>query len=196
MAMTTQPPSRPGGAPAAETSSASAGPSCACSPNQFSPDQAAHALRELASSWRQLFHAQPGAAAECRQRVTRRLSNQQWTVLEHAAHVRDMLHAKTVRLTRIRSYDEPVVDETLIDAPLAGDNEWDPAVIVLSLAANAERLVREIEATPPADWARTGIRNGVTVTARTLLQEAVHDASHHLHQAHALLAAMGAAPPG
>ena len=34
-----------------------------------------------------------------------------------------VLHAKTVRFTRILSYDRPVVDEPNSDMPLAGDNE-------------------------------------------------------------------------
>ena len=150
---------------------------------------AAVALSLLPHWWRQLF----GLNGD-RDLLRRRVGSESWSALEHGAHVRDMLHAKASRLERIQDGDRPQIDDVVIDAPRAGDNDRDAEVVLHVLGRNSVRFVKLVVDMPPEAWWQTGRREGREVSALELVREAVHDGVHHLRGARAQLVLLGATP--
>ncbi len=156
---------------------------CACGfdPDTTSPQDAALTLRSLSRRWRSVLAfdldaAEPAAALE------ERPFPGAWSALEHAGHVRDVLHSLSIRLDRVLREDDPVLPETH-DTPPAGANEQGPAVILAALAHTAEQLAESIETTPATEWHRSGHRGVSIVRAIDLVREAVHEGVHHLQEA-------------
>ena len=105
-----------------------------------------------------------------------------WSALEHAGHVRDVLHALCIRLQRVLREDDPILPQTHVTPP-SGANEQGPGVIMAALAHTAEQLAQTIEMSQPSSWSRTGIRGTDRVSALDLVREAVHEGVHHLQEA-------------
>ena len=158
---------------------------CACGfdPDLLSPQDAAVSLRSLSRRWRSVL-AFDLDAAEPEGVLGERPFHGAWSALEHAGHVRDVLHSLTIRLGRVLREDDPVLPETH-DTPPAGANEQGPAVILAALAHTAEQLAECIETTPPTEWLRSGRRgpDAEVVRAVDLVREAVHEGVHHLVEA-------------
>ena len=180
-----------GGAPheASEFSSRGACAACGFAPEQVGPDDAVVVLQSLPSRWRRalavhLDDPDPEAV------LAGRPSASQWTALEHAGHVRDVLHALDIRLQRVLREDEPVLPETHVTPP-AGANEQGMAVVLAALAVSTDQFAQTIARVDDADWSRTGRRRaGEIVTALDLVREAVHEGTHHLGTATATLEAL------
>ncbi|CAA9260446.1 MAG: hypothetical protein AVDCRST_MAG50-2970 [uncultured Acidimicrobiales bacterium] len=102
-----------------------------------------------------------------------------WSALEHAGHVRDILHALDLRLHRVLREDTPTLPETP-QTPPGGANEQGPEVVLAALTVNAEQLARTVSAVPGSDWLRRARRGGQDVTVLELAREAVHEGVHHL----------------
>jgi hypothetical protein len=174
------------GTPAAdEYTSSEACEVCGFDPDEVTPYDAAMTLRSFPRRWRSglamnLDDPDPEGI------LSGRPAPGQWTALEHAGHVRDVLHALDIRLQRVLREDEPVLPETHVTPP-SGANEQGMAVVLAALSVSADQLARTIEQTPSSAWSRTGRRAGRTVSAIALVREAVHEGSHHLHQALAVL---------
>ncbi|HEX2849764.1 MAG TPA: DinB family protein [Acidimicrobiales bacterium] len=105
-----------------------------------------------------------------------------WSALEHAGHVRDVLHALDIRIQRVLREDRPVLPETHTTPP-AGANEQGPPIVLAALNVSAEQLAQTVEAVPETAWSRLGRRGGREVTALDLAQEALHEGIHHLREA-------------
>jgi hypothetical protein len=160
-----------------------AGGPCACGfvPAQMSPLDAVSTLRSLPRRWRSAL-AFDLEAAEPEAVLAERPFPAAWSALEHAGHVRDVLHALSIRLLRVLREDDPVLPETH-DTPPSGANEQGPGVILAALALTAEQLAQCIETTPATEWHRSGRRAGTRVRAIDLVREAVHEGTHHLREA-------------
>lgn len=161
---------------------------CGFVPQSVSALDALEALGALPVRWRnalalRLDDPEPEAALRGRLRATG------WSALEHAGHVRDVVHALDIRLERVLREDQPTLPETHVTPP-AGANEQGVAVILAALAVSTDQLSGTIEATPAAAWSRSGLRRGVAVTALDLVREAVHEGSHHLDLATSTLEAL------
>ncbi|MEA3077974.1 MAG: hypothetical protein QOF60_2882 [Actinomycetota bacterium] len=170
------------GTPAVEEFSSSGPcPACGFDPDDVTPYDAAMTLRSFPRRWRSglamnLDDPDPEGI------LSGRPAPGQWTALEHAGHVRDVLHALDIRLQRVLREEEPVLPETHVTPP-SGANEQGMAVVLAALSVSADQLARTIEQTPSSAWSRTGRRAGRTVSAIALVREAVHEGGHHLHQA-------------
>ena len=153
---------------------------CGFDPDSFAPVDAAAALRTLHRRWRSVLAFDLESAEPEETLTSRPLGG--WSALEHAGHVRDVLHALCIRLQRVVREDDPVLPETHVTPP-SGANEQGPAVILAALSHTAEQLAQTIEMTPSTAWARTGHRGREQVTALSLVREAVHEGTHHLQEA-------------
>lgn len=179
--MSTNIASRSGSRPDATTVFASAG-TCGCGfdPDTVGPDDAVSLLRALPRRWRSAL-AFDLDASEPEALLTGRPSGG-WSALEHAGHVRDVLHALSVRVQRVLREDDPVLPETHVTPP-SGANEQGPGVILAALGHTAEQFAFLVETTLGVHWARGGVRGGHTTTALDLVREAVHEGHHHLLEA-------------
>jgi hypothetical protein len=172
--------SRPGPADAA-TSALGACPTCGFVADEVTPVDATVALQSFPARWRSalaihLDDPDPEAA------LTGRPAPMAWSALEHAGHVRDVLHALDIRLQRVLREDEPVLPETHVTPP-AGANEQGMAVVLAALTVSADQFAETVSRVSASDWGRGGRRAGQPVTALDLIREAIHEGTCHLHMA-------------
>ena len=161
---------------------------CGFVPDKVDPTDAAVALRSFASRWRSalaihLDDTDPEAI------LTGRPAPLGWSALEHAGHVRDVLHALDIRVQRVLREDEPVLPETHVTPP-SGANEQGMAVVLAALTLSADQFAETVMGIEELDWYRRGRRAGRFVSALDLVREAVHEGSHHLHLATETLVAL------
>ncbi len=107
-----------------------------------------------------------------------------WSVLEYAAHVRDvhLVFAERVRL--MLAEDEPGFPDWDQDqAAVAGRySEQEPAAVGRELVAAADRAADGYAAVPAGAWERRGRRgNGSEFSVATLGRYHLHDVVHHRH---------------
>ena len=151
---------------------------CGFVPDKVDPTDAAVALRSFAARWRSalaihLDDADPEGI------LTGRPTPLGWSALEHAGHVRDVLHALDIRVQRVLREDEPVLPETHVTPP-SGANEQGMAVVLAALTLSADQFAETVMGISELAWYRRGRRAGKLVSALDLVREAVHEGSHHL----------------
>jgi hypothetical protein len=154
---------------------------CGFDPDQVDPTDAHVAMSSFAGRWRSalaihLDDADPEAI------LTGRPTPLGWSALEHAGHVRDVLHALDIRVQRVLREDEPVLPETHITPP-SGANEQGMAVVLAALTLSADQFAETVLGIDELAWYRNGRRAGTLVSALDLVREAVHEGSHHLRLA-------------
>ena len=164
---------------------------CSFVASRVTPEEAVLALRSFPSRWRQALAVHLDDA-DPEGMIAGRPSALDWSALEHAGHVRDVLHALDIRLQRVLREDEPVLPETHVTPP-SGANEQGLAVVMAALTVSTDQFSQTIELTPSAAWGRRALRAGRPVTALDLIREAVHEGVHHLKLAVATLAEVRAA---
>ena len=159
---------------------ATSGPcdTCGFVPDKVDPTDAMVALRSFPSRWRSalaihLDDRDPEAI------LTGSPTPLGWSALEHAGHVRDVLHALDIRVQRVLREDEPVLPETHVTPP-SGANEQGMAVVLAALTLSADQFAETVRGISELDWYRRGRRAGKLVSAIDLVREAVHEGSHHL----------------
>jgi uncharacterized damage-inducible protein DinB len=111
-----------------------------------------------------------------------------WSVLEYAAHVRDVHRIFGERLRLILDEVDPLFANWDQDATAVAERYdlQDPAVVAVELAEAAEETAARFAAVPDDAWQRPGRRsNGSSFTALTLGQYYLHDVVHHTHDVHA-----------
>ena len=170
-----------GDAPAVDFATAGPCGTCGFDPDKVDPLDAIVGLRSFPSRWRSalaihLDDADPEAV------LTGRPEPLGWSALEHAGHVRDVLHALDIRVQRVLREDEPVLPETHVTPP-SGANEQGMAVVLAALTLSADQFAETVTGISELDWYRRGRRAGQLVSALDLVREAVHEGSHHLHLA-------------
>jgi DinB superfamily len=124
--------------------------------------------------------------------VTERPSDDRWSALEYACHVRDVFRIYDERLALMLNEDDPPFPNWDQDASAVDDayNEQDPAVVATEIVMAGNRLADAFEAVTGDQWKRTGVRSdGVAFTVDTFGRYFVHDPIHHLVD-------VGAGPPG
>ncbi|WP_114560893.1 DinB family protein [Desertihabitans aurantiacus] len=107
-----------------------------------------------------------------------------WSVLEYAAHVRDVCRVMGTRLRLMLQEDDPQFPNWDQDATAVEERyaEQDPAVVAVELEQAASELAAAWEQVPVDAWDRPGRRsNGSVFTVWTLGVYALHDLEHHRH---------------
>jgi uncharacterized damage-inducible protein DinB len=106
-----------------------------------------------------------------------------WSVLEYAAHVRDVYATFLIRLRRARTEDHPTLD------PMFGDlraqrlryNDLPPDAVLQELALAAQGFCEEVTDTADGEWDRRVRRlPGEDRTALWLVRHAMHEGVHHV----------------
>jgi hypothetical protein len=166
---------------AAEFAQMTACTTCGFVASEVTPGDAVVALRSFPSRWRHAL-AISLDDADPQGMLAGRPAAMEWSPLEHAGHVRDVLHALDIRLQRILREDEPVLPETHVTPP-SGANEQGVAVVLAALTVSTDQFSQTIELCPTSAWTRRALRAGRMISALDLVREAVHEGQHHLRLA-------------
>lgn len=134
----------------------------------------AELVRANAAEWPPLL-AHPLAA--------QRPSDDQWSALEYACHVRDVFDLFDERLRLMLTEDGPHFanwDQDVTAVEQRYDLQ-DPTTVAGELVVAGERCAARWETVTDDDWARTGFRSdGAAFTVESFARYFVHDPMHHL----------------
>ncbi len=148
-------------------------PVCGIDPTTVRPPDAVAAIRSYPRRYRRLLvrlDDEEGAGI-----VTRRPAPDQWSALEHAVHVADVMEAVDAAVERVQLHDDPsiAVDVGPPRPELVDD-------VLRRLGAASERLAERAVDIAGKDWQRGGrLPDGERVTALSLVRHAVHVGAHH-----------------
>jgi len=146
-------------------------------------------LRALTPMWETALEGLPDDVLQTRPAAEHR------SVVEHVDLSRSVVEQVRDLLERTQSADEGRQATT---APIVADPAGDPAAALAGLAA-AHQAVHDLGASlgPATDprWARSVEVDGAALDAAWLLRHAVHDSSHHLHEAGRAIHHLGAGAP-
>lgn len=134
-------------------------------------------IRSNAQAW-------PPLLAEPPDILRRAVSDDRWTPLEYACHVRDVFRLYYERLRLLLTQDDPTFPNWDQDRSAVDDryNEQDPAVVAGELTAAGDALAAAFEAVGGPAWERRGARSdGARFTVETFGRYLIHDPIHHLH---------------
>ncbi len=149
-------------------------PDCGFVAETFDPHDAPATIRANAGVWRVLLeHPQ----------ARRRPNDHQWSAVEYACHVRDVLRLYLVRLHLMLAEDGPEFANWDQDQA-AVEGRYDlqePAVVTAELEGAAERLATAFASVGDDQWGRTGFRSdGAAFTIGSFTRYMVHDPVHHV----------------
>jgi hypothetical protein len=116
--------------------------------------------------------------------VHARDSEDRWSALEYACHVRDVYRLFNERLALMVDEDDPTFANWDQDATAVADDygAQDPGVVGDELAVAAAAVAGAIDELTEGDWARTGARSdGAQFTVDTFTRYLIHDTVHHLY---------------
>ncbi len=150
-------------------------PECGFVAGEVTPDRVGAAVRDAVPRY---------VAALDRPDARTRPDPTTWSVLEYAAHVRDVFSVFDVRVQSMVEGDDPRFANWDQDATAVAEDyaHQDPAVVARELRIAGDRVAGRFDALVPDQWERPGRRsNGSVFTVRTLGQYFVHDVVHHLH---------------
>ena len=128
-------------------------------------------------------HTQAAALVVPEPAVRRRPDPDTWSVVEYVCHLRDVYASSTIRLHRIRTEDDPMLEPMLNDlrARRFRYRERDLHAMLDELAATATGFLDETWRVAGRDWERTATRlPGERRTARWVVRHAAHEGTHHL----------------
>jgi hypothetical protein len=151
-------------------------PECGLDLSGVAPGDVAALMAANAEEWRAVL-------AEDEEHVRTRPSDDVWSPLEYACHVRDVHRVFDARFQRALAEDDPLFenwdqDATAVAADYASS---DPATVAAELADAAGRLVGTLSEVEGADWERPCRRSdGASFTVASLALYLAHDPVHHL----------------
>jgi DinB family protein len=141
----------------------------------FPREDVADALRANAAQWRELL-----AHSEVRQRP----SDDRWSGLEYACHVRDVFRLYDHRLQLMLEQQDPSFpnwdqNQAAIDDNYVGA---DPARVADEIEDAGAALADRFDSVAGDQWKRTGTRSdGVRFTVDSFSRYLIHDPIHHVN---------------
>jgi hypothetical protein len=150
-------------------------PECAFDASTVEPQAVAAMIRANAATWQSVL-SRPGVSH-------RPATDDRWSPLEYACHVRDVFTLYDERLALMLDSDDPTYanwdqDETAVANRY---REQDPAQVGDELAAAASAIADRFDTVHGAQWQRTGNRSdGARFTVATFARYLIHDPIHHL----------------
>jgi hypothetical protein len=166
-------------------------PDCGFDAQSFDRARVGSMLRENAAAWQAIL----GRGAI----VGQRPSDDRWSALEYACHVRDVYRIYDERLRRMLTEDDPRYPNWDQDATALEDryHEQVPAQVAAELADAAAGLADRFDGVHGAQWQRPGARSdGARFTVESFGRYLVHDPIHHVHDVEQGFAALGGATDG
>jgi hypothetical protein len=149
-------------------------PECGLDVTELPASAVAGQLRANAMAWRPLLEDP---------RARTRPSDDRWSALEYACHVRDVFELYALRLALMLDEDDPTFanwdqDATALERRYA---EADPTAVAAALEASGAHLADRFDAVTDEQWARTGGRSdGARFTVDTFSRYLLHDPVHHV----------------
>lgn len=141
----------------------------------FPRDEVGPMVRDNAAAWRNLL---------AHQEVRTRPSDDRWSGLEYACHVRDVFRLYDERLQLMLADDDPLYPNWDQDeAAISGRyGEEDPDRVADEIESGAGRLADRFDEVSGDQWQRPGRRSdGASFTVESFARYFVHDPIHHLH---------------
>jgi len=151
-------------------------PECGFDASTLPKDRVAPLIRQNAAEWLVVLAEPVGL-------LRRRTSDQRWTPLEYACHVRDVFTLYGARLQMMLTLDNPTFpnwdqDQTAVEERY---NEQDPDKVASELASAATNLATGFDAVSDLQWERQGLRSdGASFTVDSFGRYMIHDPIHHL----------------
>lgn len=150
-------------------------PNCGFDASTCSPTAVAGMVLENVAAWRRLL-----AAGEIR---AGRPSDQTWSTLEYACHVRDVYRRYHSRIALMLTEVAPLFPNWDQDASAVDDGyeTQDPSDVVDQLGAAAEELAMQLQRVDSSGWDRPGRRSdGASFTVASIARYMIHDPIHHI----------------
>lgn len=151
-------------------------PECGFDASALDPAQVGQMVRDTAAAWLEVLARPEGE-------LRGRPSDDRWSPLEYACHVRDVLRIYDQRLALMLTEDGPHFANWDQDATAVDDryNDQGPAEVGRALASAAGPLADRFDGVAGDAWQRTGHRSdGATFTVDTFARYFIHDPVHHL----------------
>lgn len=149
-------------------------PECGFDASMLAVADVAAGIRDNAGRWRALVD---------HPLVAMRPSDDRWSGLEYACHVRDVYRLYDQRLARMLDEDDPLFENWDQDATAIEDayGDQDPGTVVTDLEAAGARLADRFDGVSGDQWQRPGRRSdGAAFTVDTFSRYLLHDPVHHL----------------
>jgi hypothetical protein len=166
-------------------------PECGFDATAVALDRIGQMVRDNATEWGRVL-------SRPRDEVTSRPSDDRWSALEYACHVRDVFHIYDQRLALMLTEDDPDFTNWDQDATAVAEryDEQDPAQVASAIAEAAGPLADRFDGVAGDAWQRTGNRSdGASFTVASFARYFIHDPVHHLDdvaKGFAVLSARGA----
>ena len=147
---------------------------CGFDTSSFPREQVGDMIRTNAAEWTSLLQ---------HPRVTKRPSDDRWSGVEYACHVRDVFRLFDSRLQMMLEEDDPLYpnwdqDKTAIEDDYANE---DPAKVALEIVEAGEVLAARFDSVHGDQWERRGSRtDGAHFTVETFARYLLHDPIHHV----------------
>jgi hypothetical protein len=151
-------------------------PECGFDATAVAVDRIGQMVRDTAAVWREILDRPRGELAT-------RPSDDRWSALEYACHVRDVLRIYDQRLALMLTQDGPHFANWDQDATAVAERygEQDQAEVAAAIADAAAPLADRFDSVSGDAWQRTGHRSdGATFTVESFGRYFIHDPVHHL----------------
>ncbi len=131
--------------------------------------------------------------------LRKRPSADVWSAIEYAAHSRDITALHAFGVEQALTVDEPtypaIVGDDLIESAALAYAHEDPDEVVTALDEHAAQLAQLASDAGPGAWSRGLTIGDSRSDVRRLLEHALHDSLHHLHDIERGLAVLRAHSP-
>ena len=151
---------------------------CGLDLDTINPPDAVAALRSFPRRYRAALTFEDDEDVDALAR--RRPDPDTWSVLEYAAHVRDVFRLFHDRIRLALRNDGAQVDDWDHDAAAERYADEEPRRVLDELVDAAETLATTIAEVPEKGWDDTVVRLGQPESVLAMARKAVHEGSHHL----------------
>ncbi len=158
-------------------------PECGFDVTSFPRERIGDMIRANAREWAGLLrHPQ----------VRVRPSDDRWSGLEYACHVRDVFLLYDERLRMMLEQDDPHYPNWDQDDAAAGYGDEDPDRVAGEIRDAADAVAARFDAVAGEQWERTGYRSdGARFTIESFARYLIHDPVHHVHDVREAYARLG-----
>ncbi len=150
-------------------------PECGFDARTFPREEVGRMVRANAAAWERVLARPDG--------LTTRPSDDRWSALEYACHVRDVFRVYDRRLEMMLTDDDPHFPNWDQDVTAVEEryNAQDPGSVASEITTAAARLADRFDSVFGEAWQRTGNRSdGARFTVESFARYMVHDPVHHL----------------
>jgi hypothetical protein len=152
-------------------------PECGFDGATVPPESVAALLRANAAAWERVLQ-------QADEVLRRRPTEDRWSPLEYACHVRDVCTLYDERLVLMLREDDPLYPNWDQDVTAVEDRyrEQDPATVAVQLRRAASALADGFDGVQGAQWLRPGRRSdGARFSIAGFSRYLLHDPVHHLY---------------